>query len=53
VKNSIWMKVVGAIVVTVLLGGAAAIIRNGNRITALETHIPYIRAALARIEAKP
>ncbi len=43
---------VAGIILTALTGCAVGLIRNGNRITALETHIPYVRKALERIEKK-
>lgn len=51
-KNNLWKKIVAGAAIIAIAGGAAAVIKNGSRITALETHIPYIKAALDRIEKK-
>lgn len=48
-----WTLRVAAGVALLAIGSCAAgVIRNGNRLTALETHIPYIREALDRIEKR-
>lgn len=46
------MRVAAGLLVGAVLGCAAAVIRNGNRLTALEVHVPYIRDTLDRIEKK-
>lgn len=50
--SKFWTKVLGAVIIAIALGGATAVIRNGNRISRLEVHIPYIRKALERIEKR-